>query len=163
MHLKWIQTCTIMGPFICSRYTYPGKCSQTSSRDTSIQIASTVKCSQYPFGGGQLLTPNFGRYVPRQSEKWAPGSGTSSRSSMKMRGSGTSLSRFELENAGLRNELDPLIERENATLWNCQDASGWCSGRLLNPTLDDPYNVKKVFKHYLENRYFLKKSFSFSS
>ena len=45
-----------------------------------------------------------------------PGSGTSSRSSVKMRGSGTSLSRFELDNAGLRND---------------QDASGWRSGRLL--------------------------------
>ena len=32
------------------------------------------------------------------------------------RGSGTSLIRFE---------------RENASLWNCQDASGWRSGRLL--------------------------------
>ena len=36
------------------------------------------------------------------------GSGTSSRSSVKMWGSGTSLSRFELENAGLRNELEPF-------------------------------------------------------
>ena len=59
-----------------------------------------------------------------------PGSGTSSRSSVKMRGSGTNLSRFELENAGLRNELDPFWVW-NASLRNCQDASGWRSGRLL--------------------------------
>ena len=44
----------------------------------------------------------------------APVSGTSSGSSVKMRGSGTSLIRFE---------------RENASLRNCQDASGWRSGR----------------------------------
>ena len=54
-----------------------------------------------------------------------PGSGTSSRSSVKMRGSGTSLSRLELENAGLRNELDSVLSRSG------QDASGWGSGRLL--------------------------------
>ena len=59
-------------------------------------------------GGGGVLTPNFGRYVPRQSEKMGKGSGTGSGSSVKMWGSGTSLSRFELENAGLRNELDPF-------------------------------------------------------
>ena len=58
--------------------------------------------------GAGVLTPNFGRYVPRQSEKWGKGSGTSFRSSVKMWGSGTSLSRFELENAGLRNELEPF-------------------------------------------------------
>ena len=54
----------------------------------------------------------------------------SSRSSVKMWGSGTSFSRFELENAGLRNELDPFWAW-NASLRNCQDASGWRSGRLL--------------------------------
>ena len=36
------------------------------------------------------------------------GYGTGSRSSVKMWGSGTSLSRFELENAGLRNEHEPF-------------------------------------------------------
>ena len=35
-------------------------------------------------GGGGGVTPNFGRYVPRQSEKNGKGSGTSSRSSVKM-------------------------------------------------------------------------------
>ena len=69
-------------------------------------------------GGGVVLTPNFGRYVPRQSEKWAraperaPGRawkcGAPEQAwavlSLKMRGSATS--RFERENAGLRNELD---------------------------------------------------------
>ena len=53
----------------------------------------------------------------------------------------------ERENAGLRNELEPFwawkcgapdsgtslirFERENASLRNCQDASGWRSGQLL--------------------------------
>ena len=87
-------------------------------------------------GGGGVLTPNFGRYVPRQSDKWArapgPGSGTSSRSSVK--------------NAGLRNELEPFWAwkmRGSGTNWSVlsvkmrlsgtasQDASGWRSGRLL--------------------------------
>ena len=40
-------------------------------------------------GGGGAHTPNFGKYVPRQSEKWMGGSGASS--SMKMPGSGASL------------------------------------------------------------------------
>ena len=71
---------------------------------------------------GGVLTPNFGRYVPRQSEKWAraperaPGRawkcGAPERAwavlSLKMRGSGTSSSLFERENANLRNELDPF-------------------------------------------------------
>ena len=100
---------------------------------------------------GGVLTPNFGRYVPRQSEKLAraPGRawkwGAPERAwavlSLKMGGSGTSLSRFELENGGLRNELDPFLAwiwdspelpgcvwlsrgAENGTLRNCQDASG---------------------------------------
>ena len=51
-----------------------------------------------------------------------PGSGTSSQSSVKMRGSGKSLSRFELENAGLRNELDPFWA------WKC--ASPELPGRV---------------------------------
>ena len=59
-----------------------------------------------PLGG--VLTPNIGMYVPRQSKKNGKGSGTSSRSSVKMGVSGTSLSRFELENGGLRNELEPF-------------------------------------------------------
>ena len=42
------------------------------------------------------------------------GSGTSSRSSVKMWGSRTSLSRFELENAGVRNELNPFWA------WKCE-------------------------------------------
>ena len=47
------------------------------------------------------------------------GSGTSSRLSVKMWSSGTSLSRFELENAGLRTERDLIrFERENANLRN---------------------------------------------
>ena len=46
--------------------------------------------------------------------KMGRGSGTSSRCSVKMRGSGKSLSRFEHENAGLRNELDPFWA------WKCK-------------------------------------------
>ena len=65
-------------------------------------------------GGKVILTPNFGRYVPRQSEKWARAPDQAPRSSVKMRGSGLSLSRFELENAGLRNELDPFWA------WKCE-------------------------------------------
>ena len=84
--------------------------------------------------------------------KWKIGKGswTGSRSSVKMSkmwGSGTSLSRFELENTGLRNELEPFwawkmrisgtslirFERKNANLRNgCEPAalpnalrSGW--------------------------------------
>ena len=77
---------------------------------------------------GGVLTPNFGRYVPRQSEKWAraperaPGRawkcGAPERAwavlSLKIRGSGTSLSHFEHENAGLRNELDQFWA------WKCE-------------------------------------------
>ena len=47
----------------------------------------------FPGGGGGVLTPNFGRYVPRQSEKWA--------------GAPDELP-VERENAGLRNELEPF-------------------------------------------------------
>ena len=47
-------------------------------------------------GGGGAFTPNFDRYVPRQSEKWG------------------ALERVEREYAGLRSEL----ERENASLRN---------------------------------------------
>ena len=68
-------------------------------------------------GGGVVFTPKFGRYVPRQSEKWAraperaPGRAWKSWApeqawavlSLKMRGSGTSLIRFERENVNLRN------------------------------------------------------------
>ena len=42
------------------------------------------------------------------------GSGTGSLASVKMWGSGTSLSRFELENGALRNELEPFWE------WKCE-------------------------------------------
>ena len=81
------------------------------------------------WGGGGVLTPNFGRYVPRQSEKlaraperaprraWkcgAPERALRAVLSLKMRGSGTSLSRFERENAGHRNELDPFWA------WKCE-------------------------------------------
>ena len=77
-----------------------------------------------PRGGGGGLTPKFSRYVPRQIEN-GPGLRTELHGrawkcgapyqawavlSVKMQGSGPSLSRFERENAGLRN---------------CQDASGW--------------------------------------
>ena len=81
-------------------------------------------------GGGGYSPPKFGRYVPRQSEKSARAPERAPRSSVKMWGSGMSLSRFERETAGLRTELEPF-ERENAGLRNCQDASGWHSGRPL--------------------------------
>ena len=45
-------------------------------------------------GGGRVLTPNFGRYVPRQSEKLA-------------RAPENELP-VERENGGLRNELEPF-------------------------------------------------------
>ena len=66
-------------------------------------------------GGGGVLTPNFGRYVPRQSEKWARAPDRAPRSSVKMWGSGPSLSRrpIERENAGLRTELEPY------RAWKC--------------------------------------------
>ena len=67
---------------------------------------AVIKCSVVhtlhyacPGGGGGLLTPNFGRYVPRQSEN-----GQGLRNGLPVErenvGSGTSLSRFELENGG---------------------------------------------------------------
>ena len=83
-------------------------------------------------GGGGVLTPNFGRYVPRQSEKWARAPERAPGQAWK---------------AGLRIELEPFwawkcgaaerawygFERENASLRNCQDVhvSGWRSGRPL--------------------------------
>ena len=64
-------------------------------------------------GGGGVLIPNFGRYVPRQSEKWARAPDRAPRSSVKMGGSGPNLSRFERETAGLRTDLEPF------SAWKC--------------------------------------------
>ena len=83
------------------------------------------------------------------------GSGTSSRSSVKMRGSGMSLSRFELENVGLRNEFD------RAVLSVKMPVSGTARPRLANPrrcqTLcvraqpavggDERVEIKEIFKN----------------
>ena len=67
-----------------------------------------------PGGGGGGTHPKFWLVCAAAKWKMGPGSGTSSRSIVKMRGSGTSLSRFELENAGLLNELDPFWA------WKCE-------------------------------------------
>ena len=72
-----------------------------------------------PLGGGGSHPKIWEVCAARQSEKWARAPEQAPRSSVKMWGSGTSLSRFELEtDAGLRilrNELEPF-ERENANL-----------------------------------------------
>ena len=100
--------------------------------------------------------------MPRQSEKWAraperaPGRawkcGAPKRAwavlSLKMRGSGTSLSRFERENAGLRNELEfwawkcesperPLTRRRCRTL--CVRAEPAVGG-------DERVEIKEILK-----------------
>ena len=120
---------------------YPVLCQNASKKGSNIMREHLKPQSFRPVprshalwvrgGGGGVLTPNFGRYVPRQSEKWArapertPGRawkcgaperawavwswkcGAPERAwavlSVKMRGSGTSLSRFERENANLWN------------------------------------------------------------
>ena len=69
-----------------------------------------------PPGRGYSPQILVGKLCAAAKWKMGPGSGTSSRSSVKMRGSGTSLSRFE---------------RKKASLRNYQDASGWRSGRPL--------------------------------
>ena len=66
-------------------------------------------------GGGGVLTPNFGRYVPRQSEK----------------GQG-----FELENARLRNELEPFWAwkcRAPERAWSVLSLKMRISGTAANP------------------------------
>ena len=74
-------------------------------------------------GGPGVLTPNFGRHVPRQSENLArPPERAPCRAwkcgaperAWAVRCSGTSLSRFERENAVLWNELDPFWA------WKCE-------------------------------------------
>ena len=65
-------------------------------------------------GGGGGYSPQILVGMCRGKVKMGKGSGTGSRSSVKMWGSGTSLSRFELENAGLRNELEPFWA------WKCE-------------------------------------------
>ena len=74
-----------------------------------VDDAPSVDNSPGPGGGGAVLTPNFGRYVPRQSEKMARAPERAPGRAWKL-GSPelTSLSRFELENGGLRNELEPF-------------------------------------------------------
>ena len=36
-----------------------------------MEVCKEVLSTRPGGGGGGVLTPNFGRYVPRQSEKWA--------------------------------------------------------------------------------------------
>ena len=68
-----------------------------------------------PGGGGEgVLTPNFGRYMCRGKVKNWQGLRNELPVEREMWGSGTSLSRFERENAGLRNELDPFWA------WKCE-------------------------------------------
>ena len=80
-------------------------------------------------GGGGALTPNFGRYVPRQGEKW----GLRIELQRKNAGLRSELRELERENAGLWSELGEL-GRENASLRNgLKDTSGWHSVRPLTP------------------------------
>ena len=71
------------------------------------------------------------------------GSGTGSRSSVKMWGSGTSLSHFELENAGLRNELDPFWA------WKCLSPERpRTHGARAQPAVggDERVQIKEILK-----------------
>ena len=71
------------------------------SKDFSVFIISYM-CYCPRGGGGGVLTTHFGRYVPRQSEKWQ-----GLRNGLPV----------ERENDGLRNELEPFW-RENANFRN---------------------------------------------
>ena len=92
---------------------------------------------------GGVLTPNFEKWA-RAPER-APGQawkcGAPERAwavlSLKMRGSRTSLSCFELENAGLQNELDPF--------WACVRAEPAVGG-------DERVEIKEILKWWSPER-----------
>ena len=66
-------------------------------------------------GGGGVLTPNFGRYVPRQSKvKYGQGLQNELLVERENAGLRNELQPFWAWNAGLRNELDPFWA------WKCE-------------------------------------------
>ena len=101
------------------------KGSGTSSR-SSVKIGvSGTSLSRFELenaGGGGYSPPILVGMCRGEVKHWQliKGSGTSSRSSVKIGVSGTSLSRFELENAGHRNELDPFL----AWKWESPELAG---------------------------------------
>ena len=70
---------------------YISKCDQDSIAITYQEI-KTKLISEGILSGGRVLTSKFGRYVPRQSEKWGGGGPSGANLSVKMRGSGASSS-----------------------------------------------------------------------
>ena len=102
---------TLIGPNHCEFELWFG-CMKTWAHSISRFEVRTPEGGWVGRGGGGVLTQNFGRHVPRHSHdsvNWARAPDPPDRaphSSVKMRGSGPSLSRFERENAGLRIELE---------------------------------------------------------
>ena len=65
-----------------------------------------------------------------------------------MRGSGTSLSRFELENAGLRNGR---FERENVSLRNCHGRVWLTRGAAgAEPAVGGDERVERIFGKFVK-------------
>ena len=78
---------------------------------------------------GRVLTPNFGRYVPRQSEKLA-------RVLERAWKCGAPESRNELENVELRNELEPFWAWKCGAperAWSILSVKMRISGTAANP------------------------------
>ena len=75
-------------------------------------------------GGGGGTHPKFGRYVPRQSEKWARAPERAPGRAWNCGAPERAWAVLSLKMRGLRNELGPF-QRENASLRNYQDASHW--------------------------------------